>query len=434
VRAVLIELIRRGGAARISDIDLPATTLRRVRKALGPEALGTRPHAERRSNRPGHPEHELYLNLPSPETGAGDRASKGPWGHLIGLSFIPEVSRVYWARTDLAGRLLHRGDRRWEPGRLDMFLQAVGSCLQEAAPGEDREYHVGISVYGHVDGRTGQVLRSPLFRFLEARGGPVGGLEDRIRRVVPAPAGPTTVTLDNEVRALALQRRLLPGTAGGEQRAACFAVVKLHYGVGAALALDGAPESLYYGHTGLAGELGHCQVERDPQAQPCRCGRGKGHVESLFQPGELRLMYEQALQGAVDLLPPVPDESDADEVMAGDDAVIGLVENRKPGSGGLAETAARQALERAATGLGRGLCYLDLLVEPAEIVLLSRPALNDSLYFRSVVDEVRGRESYDGKTEGKLVWREYNHADSAIAAAALAARGFLDHVAPSARP
>jgi predicted NBD/HSP70 family sugar kinase len=401
--------------------------LRRVRTALG---LQTRPHAGRQTNRPGHPEHELYLDLRSPKrAGLGGRSSGGSWGQLVGLSFIPEVSRVYWVRTDLAGNVLRSGQRPWELGRLDKFLDAVGSCLRDAGPGEGCEYHVGITVYGHVDGRSGRVLRSPLFRFLEAR----DGLEERLRSVAPQGAAPTTISIDNEVRALALQRRLLPATAEGGQRAACFAVVKIHYGVGAALALDEAPDSLYYGHTGLAGELGHCQVEHGAVARPCRCGRGKGHVESLFQPGELRLMYGDLLGDGLDPLQALPDDADYDQLLTGDDAVIQLAENQEGELANAAELAARQATERLATGLGRGLCYLDLLVEPAEVLLLSRPALNNATRFRATVDEVRRREGFNGQAAGKLIWHEYDHQGSATAAAALAARGFLDNVAPRAQ-
>ncbi|MDL4772988.1 ROK family protein [Actinomadura xylanilytica] len=106
---------------------------------------------------------------------------------------------------------------------------------------------------------------------------PVGGPEEhpRVRGILPDWIG---------IRPAEQLRRLLPGTAivmendanlgalgeltqGAGRGGADFIYIKLAPGVGAALILGGR---LYRGAAGLAGEVGHVQI--NPMGHPCACG------------------------------------------------------------------------------------------------------------------------------------------------------------------
>lgn len=81
---------------------------------------------------------------------------------------------------------------------------------------------------------------------------------------------PTRVTNDANAAALG---EMAYGVARGMKN---FLMITLGTGVGSGIVVNG---DVVYGSDGFAGELGHCIVDRSPEARPCGCGR-KGCLET----------------------------------------------------------------------------------------------------------------------------------------------------------
>lgn len=114
--------------------------------------------------------------------------------------------------------------------------------------------------------------------------------------------------------------------------------VKLHEGIGAGLIFDG---KLYYGHTGVTGEIGHAPL--DESGPPCRCGN-RGCLETR---ASTRVMLER-LRDAPDA-PKTVEELIA-QANKGNHAVLRVVEDT-----GLA--------------VGRVLGFISSLINPELIVI-----------------------------------------------------------------
>jgi glucokinase len=139
----------------------------------------------------------------------------------------------------------------------DDVADAVVRCLQEGAAtrhlGIDELAGVGIGVPGAVDPATGVSLLSPNFRW---RNVPFGTLlSDKLR-------GPRVV-MDNDVSVVTYGEWQF-GAGKGVSDLMC---VTVGTGVGAGLILRGEP---YLGPRGVAGEIGHIQLDRNGPV--CGCG------------------------------------------------------------------------------------------------------------------------------------------------------------------
>jgi predicted NBD/HSP70 family sugar kinase len=208
----------------------------------------------------------------------GDVAPAGPTGGRPGvlLALDPSAglalgvdfghSHVRVALADLSSEVLAEDVRRLDVDRaadtaLDTAVELVNDVLAGAGVGRDRVIGAGVGLPGPYDRLTGELGSSVI---LPGWSGlrPAAEVERRLG---------VQIELDNDANLGALGEATF-GVAIGVQD---LIYVKLASGVGAGLILDGR---LYRGVRGIAGELGHVQV--DPAGPICRCGN-RGCVETL---------------------------------------------------------------------------------------------------------------------------------------------------------
>jgi glucokinase len=112
---------------------------------------------------------------------------------------------------------------------------------------------IGVGVPGLIDIETGRMVRSPNLPGWEDYD-VKGDIEHRVG---------AKVILENDANVAAVGEQWLG--AGRDVESLCM--YTLGTGVGGGLILDG---KLWRGWNGMAGELGHCNVE--PEGHPCKCG------------------------------------------------------------------------------------------------------------------------------------------------------------------
>lgn len=259
---------------------------------------------------------------------------------VVGIGLEINVDYLAVSVLDLLGRVRHRrvvprdnrgaGTRRVVQAVGRLGRQALAACESDGLlPGG-----VVVAVPGLVDVRTGDLIDAPNLGW---------GRLPFAEMVSAALDRPDLwVGVDNEANLGALgelwQGR---GREWGD-----FFHISGEIGVGGALVLAG---QLMRGSGGLAGELGHVQV--DPAGPPCPCG-GRGCLE--------RLIGQEALLAA-----------------AGIDAEL-ATSNGGAGDGGVATLLSRAsagdprtvgALVAAGTTLGRACATVVNLLNPATIVL-----------------------------------------------------------------
>ena len=152
------------------------------------------------------------------------------------------------------------------------------------------------------------------------------------------------VSIENDVNCCALAERGF----GAAVQVADFAWVQVSTGVGGALFLGGR---LYRGASGLAGEIGH--LELDENGPRCACGR-RGCLQALISGPAIARRYAEATGGERAVMGDAPPAVSTAEVFArasGEDRV------------------ARGVIAGVATDLGRGLALLVNLLNPALVVV-----------------------------------------------------------------
>src|SRR5271166_2502262 len=134
---------------------------------------------------------------------------------------------------------------------------------------------IGIGVPGFIDMDTGTVVRSPnLPDWVDF---PVRGEIER--KLV------TTVILENDANAAAMGEKWL----GAGRNMDSMAMYTLGTGVGGGIVFNG---HLWHGMTGMAGELGHFNVE--PEGHPCGCG-SRGCLEQYASATAIVRMAHEAI-------------------------------------------------------------------------------------------------------------------------------------------
>lgn len=123
-------------------------------------------------------------------------------------------------------------------------------------------------------------------------------------------------------------------------------------GIGGGIIIDG---SLYRGHSGAAGEVGHITLV--PGGRPCGCGN-RGCFEQYGSASGLSSTYEQ---------------------LTGDRLTAEEIARRHPG-----DDSAQKALEATGTHLGRGLAVVCNLLEP-DIVVLAGGLSRSLKHFRGTL-------------------------------------------------
>jgi glucokinase len=134
---------------------------------------------------------------------------------------------------------------------------------------------IGIGVPGFIDMDTGTVMRSPNLP---------DWINFPVRQQIERKLG-TTVILENDANAAAMGEKWL----GAGRNLEDMAMYTLGTGVGGGLVFDGR---LLHGMSGMAGELGHFNVE--PEGHPCGCG-SRGCLEQYASATAIVRMAHEAI-------------------------------------------------------------------------------------------------------------------------------------------
>jgi glucokinase len=134
---------------------------------------------------------------------------------------------------------------------------------------------IGIGVPGIIEMQTGMLRESP-----NLPGWHNYPVRDEIQRRLK-----TTVILENDANAAALGEKWLGAAAGVDD----MCMFTLGTGVGGGLVLGG---QIWHGMTGMAGELGHINVE--PEGHPCKCG-SQGCLEQYASATAVKRMAQEAI-------------------------------------------------------------------------------------------------------------------------------------------
>src|SRR3954468_7631653 len=137
---------------------------------------------------------------------------------------------------------------------------------------------VGIGVPGIIDMESGMLRESPNLP---------GWANYPVREEIERRLGPS-ITLENDANAAAFGEHWL----GAGQTVDSLCLLTLGTGVGGGIVLE---NKIWHGMTGMAGELGHINV--DPEGHPCGCG-SRGCVEQYASATAIkRLALEKIGEG-----------------------------------------------------------------------------------------------------------------------------------------
>ena len=134
---------------------------------------------------------------------------------------------------------------------------------------------IGIGVPGIIEMQTGMLRESPNLP---------GWSDYPVREEIERRLG-TRVVLENDANAAALGEKWLGAAADVDD----MCMITLGTGVGGGLVLDGR---IWHGMTGMAGELGHINV--DPDGPPCGCG-SNGCLEQYASATAIKRMAMEAI-------------------------------------------------------------------------------------------------------------------------------------------
>ncbi|HVO33157.1 MAG TPA: ROK family protein [Elusimicrobiota bacterium] len=179
-----------------------------------------------------------------------------------------------------------------ESNFLQTIRDSVRSVLKDAGVDSREVIGAGIGCPGFIQPESGFVTYSPNIPFL--KGYPLAKV---ISKMIDVP-----VAVGNDVQT---------GLYGEHQFGAAknyrhVIGIFLGTGIGGALILDG---KLFRGATGSAGEFGHIQVDPNPMAPRCGCGR-RGCLEAYG--GRLGISAEAAIGVARQRAPHLASEAGAD--------------------------------------------------------------------------------------------------------------------------
>jgi predicted NBD/HSP70 family sugar kinase len=247
-------------------------------------------------------------------------------GVVVGIHFdhrrlrvgVADLASTVLAERDVPLDVDHEADEA-----LDAAVELVEAVLEEAGVDRAKVVGVGAALSAPVqrDGTVGNPRILPSWIGINAR-------EELSRRLG------LEANVDNDANLGALAEL----TFGAGRGLTDAVYVKLSTGIGAGLVLDGR---IYRGSTGIAGELGHVQVQ--PDGPVCACG-GRGCLQTVAAiPALLAL---------------------AREVHGHDLTAQGLFEHVHAGDFG-----ARRIVGEAGRAVGRVLADLCNLVNPQAIIV-----------------------------------------------------------------
>jgi predicted NBD/HSP70 family sugar kinase len=208
---------------------------------------------------------------------------------------------------------------------LDQAVSLVDAVRGESGVSRDRIIGAAVALPGPIHSRTGAPRTPSLLRLAPHQHNP----QDTLQGLLDMP-----VTVDNDANLEAVAEHAYGAGRGVDN----LVYVNVGEGIGAGMILSG---SLHHGASGLAGEMGHIQVE--PNGALCRCG-SRGCLGTVAASGPL-LDALHTTHG--------PD-LDIDDLLA-------LLAANDPG--------VRRIINDAGDAIGRVLADIASLVNPSRIVI-----------------------------------------------------------------
>jgi glucokinase len=183
------------------------------------------------------------------------------------------------AAVDSSGKVLEKITTSTEVIRgRDLVIEEMCAAIQQTA-GKFRAHGelvgIGIGIPGIIEMRSGMLRESP-----NLPGWHDYPVRDKIERRLGA-----TVVLENDANAAALGEKWLGAAASVDH----MCMLTLGTGVGGGVVLNGR---IWHGMTGMAGELGHINVDRD--GPPCNCG-SRGCLEQFASATAVKRMAVEAI-------------------------------------------------------------------------------------------------------------------------------------------
>jgi predicted NBD/HSP70 family sugar kinase len=196
---------------------------------------------------------------------------RAPDGVLVGIDFGHD--HVALAVADAHGRVLAEGREQVDvdtrsSDALDTAVRLFDEQLRSAGVDRGSVRAVVAAIPGPLDARSGQVQSATILSSWVGMA-PAELLAERLQ--VP-------VHLGNDAELGALGEL----SFGAGRGIADLLYVKASHGIGAGLVLGGR---LYQGATGIAGEIGHTQI--DSAGDQCRCGQ-RGCLEAMVSTSVVR--------------------------------------------------------------------------------------------------------------------------------------------------
>jgi glucokinase len=186
------------------------------------------------------------------------------------------------AAVDECGRLLSKTALETQVSRgREHVIQELCRATEEIAlrmqdKGDATLCGIGIGVPGLIDIESGRLVESP-----NLPGWSDYDVKGDIERRLGAP-----VIMENDANAAALGEQWL----GAGRNFDSMCMITLGTGVGGGLVLNGR---IWHGWNGMAGELGHCNVE--PEGHPCNCG-SYGCIEQYASATAIVRMARESLE------------------------------------------------------------------------------------------------------------------------------------------
>jgi predicted NBD/HSP70 family sugar kinase/biotin operon repressor len=314
-RLRILDALRHEGAASRPDLvrltGLSRTTVTGIVDVLQDQGLVVEQEANGTGRAVGRPAMLLRLNA---------RA-----GAAVGIAVGPHTARV--AIADLSASVLaeHQVDVESPLDGLDQAASLVEAALSESGVPRDRIIGAAVALPGPIHARTGAPRTPSLLRLAPHQQNP----QDTLQRLLDMP-----VTVDNDANLEAVAEHAYGAGRGVDN----LVYVNVGEGIGAGMILSG---SLEHGASGLAGEIGHIQV--DPNGALCRCG-SRGCLGTVAATGPL-LDALHTTHG------PDLDIDDLLALLAADDPGV------------------RRIINDAGDAIGRVLADLVSIVNPSRIVI-----------------------------------------------------------------
>jgi glucokinase len=183
------------------------------------------------------------------------------------------------AAVDNAGKMLEKITTSTEVARgRDVVIDDMCAAIQQVVArrrGSGELAGIGIGVPGIIEMQTGMLRESP-----NLPGWHNYPVRDEIERRLQ-----TTVVLENDANAAALGEKWTGAAASVDD----MCMFTLGTGVGGGVVMQGR---IWHGMTGMAGELGHINVE--PEGHPCGCG-SRGCLEQYASATAVKRMANEAI-------------------------------------------------------------------------------------------------------------------------------------------